>query len=336
MFGHGLIRAKTAAFRQLAAMIAGGVSLSESLAIIAERCGDPRLAKSLMRASRETSSGKPLSSIFAQEPDLYPPLTIAMLEAAEQSGRLDEVLGRLADYYERDYQLRLMLSRETFYPKILALGIIFIPLLGNTVRIWITSTGREAFAYILKYVFLYALVLAVPVAAFWATWQSLRKSETGRASLDGAKLKLPLIGKVVHRLAMARFGRTLATLYSGGVPMSKAVRLAGEAMANAKLRQITDAAADKIQTGTGLTEALAESGLSDTMLLSMLRTGEQTGDIEETMNHVASYYEDEAETAARQIAVAIVPVAVIIAGIVVGFMLFQFYGQQLYGELLNE
>lgn len=334
MLGHGLIRAKTAAFRQLSSMISGGVSLSEALAVISERCGDARLGKSLLRASKATSEGKQLSAIWAKEPELYPPLTLAMIEAAETSGRLDEVLGRLADYYERDYQLRMMLSRETFYPKLLLLAVIFIPEMGNTVRIWIMESGLAALAYLVKRLLFWGLVGTIPALAIWAAWRSMSKSETGRAAMDQLKLRIPLIGKVVYRLAMARFSRTLATLYAAGVSMSKALRLAGEATANARLRQIADKAAAKAQAGTGLTTAMAEAGLADNMVLSMLRTGEHTGDLEETLTHVAEYYESEAETAAKQMAVAIVPVAVILAGLVVGAMVLQFYGQ-LYGDLLQ-
>jgi type IV pilus assembly protein PilC len=317
-------------------MISSGVGVSEALAVIAERCSDPRLRKSLRRASMLTSQGKPLSVVMAEEPQIYPPLTVAMIQAAEQSGRLDEIFGRLAEYHEREYQLRMMLSRETFYPKVLLLAIIFIPTLGNAVVKWLTESTWAAVAYFIRSLLLYALIAALPAAALWAVWRSLRRSETGTAAIDSLKLKIPLIGKVVYRLGMARFARTLATLYAAGVSMAHALRLSGEATANAHLKQIAYRAADGVQTGGGLTEALSKAGLDDTMVLSMLRTGEHTGDIETTMVHVAEYYEDEAQTATKQMAVAIIPIAVIIAGIAVGAMMLRFYVGQLYGGLVNE
>jgi len=335
VLGHGLIRAKTVAFRQLASMIAAGVTLSEALSVISQRCSEPRLRRSLQRAAKATSEGQRLSEVFAKEPDLYPPVTMAMIEAAETSGRLEEVLSRLADYYERDYQLRMMLSRETFYPKLLALGIILIPTAGAAIRIWLLKNAAAAVVYLLTRLLFWALVLLLPGLAIWAVWKSLAQSETGRASLDRLKLRVPLLGKVVYKLAMARFARALAALYGGGVTMARALRLAGEATANAALREIADRAAEQVQTGTSLTEAMANSGLRDDMMLSMLRTGEQTGELEGTMLHIAEYYEDEAQTAARQMAVAIVPIAVVIAGIVVALMVVQFYVGQLYGPLLK-
>lgn len=325
MIGHGLIRAKTATFRQLSSMISGGVSLSEALQVVARRAGHPKLRDSLQKAAEATAKGERLSQVLGGYPDLYPPLTLAMVQAAERSGRLHEIFRRLADYHEREYQMRLMLSRETFYAKVLILAIVFIPLGGNALKIWVVTGLGAAVAYFVKRLLLYGAIAALPALGIWMVWRALRSSEAGSAGIDEFKLRVPLVGKVVRLSALARFARSLATLYAAGVSMSEAVQLAGDATANARLREQAYRAADLVKTGTGITEALKQTGLSDELTLSMLRTGEQTGNLDETMDHLAQYYEDESITAARQMAVAIVPIVVIIAGIIVAFMLLQFY-----------
>ncbi len=332
MLGHSAIRERTAAFRQLATMLASGMSVSQALAVLGERVADVRLRAFFKQAAEETGKGRRLSELMRQRPDLFSPLALAMVEAAEQSGRLDEILRRLADYYEHEYQIRLMLSRETFYPKILVLAILFIPLGGQVIAAWILRGSGSAVVVLLKALAIYAVVFGVPAAALWMAYKALASSEQGRASIDRLKLALPLLGKVVRQSALARFSRALAALYGAGVSVPKALELAGNATANAALREVAHRAAQRAAEGEGLTDALAASGLADGLVLSMLRTGEQTGNLEETMDHVAAYYEDETRTAIKQMAVAIVPVAVIMAAIVVGIMVIGFY-TRLYAGL---
>ncbi len=330
-----MVREKAAAFRQLASMVAAGVSLSEALAAVSERTSHRSLKASLHACAEATAKGERLSEQLEQYKNIYPPLTVAMVRAGERSGRLEEIFKRLADYYERDYHLRLMLSRETFYPKVLLLAIIFIPLGGAAIRIWVLEGLCPAVAYFFSRTLLYGAIAAVPALAIWFAWRALRSSKVGSAFIDAVKLKIPLIGKVIRRLALARFARALATLYGAGVAMDEALELSGAAMANSSLSEKAYQASEAVKHGTGLTDALANAGLTDSLTISMLRTGEQTGNLEDTMVHLAEYYEDEAATAIRQMAIAIVPVAVIIAGIVVAIMLLNFYlgyARQLIGE----
>jgi type II secretory pathway component PulF len=306
-------------------MLAAGMTLAEALSVLSARVHEPRLRAFFVRAARQASGGRRFSDILAEYPQLFPPLNLAMVQAAEHSGRIEEIFNRLADYHEQEYRVRLMLSRETFYPKVLAAAIFVIPVAGNAIVRWLTEGTGAAVISILRALALLALVGGIPALALYLAYRSLARSEAGRAALDDVKLRLPLLGKVVHRSAMARFSRALATLYRAGVAMDKSLELAGDAAANARFRVVAREAAGLVRHGSSLGDALVAAGLADEMVLGMVRTGEQTGNLDETMDHIAAYYEDEAATVTRQMAVAIVPVAVIVAAIVVGVMVLRFY-----------
>jgi type IV pilus assembly protein PilC len=315
-------------------MLAAGMTLGEALSLLASRTQQLALRSFFRHAAEETSKGRRLSEVLLRYGQLFPPLTLAMVQAAEQSGRLEDIFQRLAEYYEREYEVRLLLSRETFYPKLLFLAILLIPLGGHAIALALTQSTAAAVLYVLRALATWAALLALPALGLYFAYRSLLASETGRMWLDRLKLSLPLLGKLIHRAALARFSRALAVLYAAGVSMPRALELAGDATANVVLRQVAYQAARQVQEGSSLAPALAGAGLADELVLSMIRTGEQTGNLQETMDHLAGYYEDETRTAVRQLAVAIVPLAVLVAAIVVGSMVLRFYAN-LYGGLVG-
>ncbi|MBC7287342.1 MAG: type II secretion system F family protein [Armatimonadetes bacterium] len=311
------------------------MTIVEALRVLAGRTSDYRLRAFFRRAAEQTAAGRRLSEIMREHGTLFSPLALAMVEAAEHSGRLDEILQRLAEYYEHEYEVRLMFSRETFYPKVLGAAILLIPLGGQAIAKWLTESTAAAVLFVMKWLALYALIGGIPALALWVLYRSVSSSQQGRRAIDQLKLRLPVIGKVVHRSALARFSRALGALYGAGVSMAKALELAGDATANAVLRETAYRAAGMTSTGAGLSRALSDSGMTDDLVLSMISTGEQTGNLEETMNHVAGYYEAETRTAIRQLAVAMVPAAVILAAVVVGAMVIRFY-TGLYSGIAGE
>ncbi len=334
MIGHGFLREKTAAFRQLATLISSGVELSRALDTIAARVGDPRLRRAFREASKHTSTGGRLSEVLARYPRLFSQLTVTMVEAAEKSGRLDEIFRLIADYHEAELHLRTTISRETFYPKVLMAAVLFIPVGAQALIRWIMGNVRDAIAYLVLAVLKIAAAVSLPLLAIWLVWRAVRASEAGGQAIDRLKLSVPVIGKLVHRWAMARFARALSTLFAAGVPISEALELAGMAAANSVIQRAALQAAERVKTGESIGDSLQSCGLADRLVLDMIRTGEETGRLDETLVKAAEYYEDEAMTTARQLTVLIVPVSVIIMGIVVGYMALRFY-MGYYGGLLS-
>ncbi|MFO8081922.1 MAG: type II secretion system F family protein [Armatimonadota bacterium] len=325
MFGTAQARERAEVFGGLAAMVNAGVSIGESLTSVAEDMRPSPMQRALMQVGHAVSGGEPLGASLERHPDVFSPLTIAMIRVGESGGRLAEALRNVADYFERDFKLRSLLRRELTYPLILVIAILFIPLVGNMVRLWITESFGAALAAGAGQLFIYLVVLGVPAVLIGLLVRSLRQSRQGRERLDRMKLSIPLIGNVLRKLALARFCRALASLYSAGVLPGTALRLAGQASGNAVVERELGGKASAVEAGESLADALEGSALMPGTVIRMLKTGEQTGDVDAMAHNVAEHLEMETETSIKQMAVSITPVAVVIAGIIVALMVLGFY-----------
>ncbi len=325
MFGAGRARLQAEIFAELAAMVRAGVNIGEALEAVAEDLHDRPTAEALAQAGHETSRGRRLSESLARHRHIFSPLTIAMVEVGENSGRLEQALRNAQQYHERDFELRHLLTRELAYPIVLFAAILLIPLLGQVLLVWITDTLQAAMLLAVRQLLLYAILLGVPAGVLALIWRSMSGSEQGRVKLHGMLLNIPIVGGVLRKLAVARFCRALAALYSSGVLLGTSVRLAGDAAGNAKIRHELTRNAAQIDAGGSLSEALEGSPLIPRTVLTMLKTGERTGDIDTMAHNVADHLEREAETSTKQLAVSLTPVAVLIAGVIVAVMLLSFY-----------
>lgn len=325
MFGAGRAKQQSETFGALAAMMHAGVGISEALGAIAEDTGDLRTKLALHQMARETGRGRALSAAMAAHPRVFSPLTLAMIEVGERGGRLEGALRGLQEYHERDHELRHLLTRELAYPIILFGAILFIPLIGNFLRVWITADLLTALRAGAAQLLTYAIFLGIPAAAVALMVRGMAGSEQGRIRLHQLLLRIPIIGTALRKLALARFCRALASLYASGVLLGSAVRLAGDASGNAFLRERLTSDAGRIDTGGSLADALERSGVLPATVLSMIRTGERTGDVDAMAHNVADHLELEARTAITGLAISLTPVAVIIAGVIIGIMVIGFY-----------
>ena len=171
----------------------------------------------------------------------------------------------------------------------------------------------------------WGLILGIPGGLVYLVYRSLSKAEQWREALDSLKLHIPLLGAVVRRLALAKFARALSYTYSAGVPMGQAITLSASAMGNSILERRFQNAVPLVQKGYKLSEALGKAPDIDDMVLGMLRTGEQTGELDATMERVADHFEVAAETSIHRMAVMALPIGVIFAGIVIGYIVINFW-----------
>lgn len=325
-FGTAWARERAEVFGELAAMVHAGVSIGESLTAIAADMRPSPLQAALLQVGHEVSSGRSLAAALEERSGVFSPLTVAMVRVGERGGRLEQALRTVADYFERDFELRSLLQRELTYPIILFVAILFIPLAGQLIVVWIQDSLLAALRVGVATLLLYALVFGVPVLLVYLLIRSARQSAAGRLRLDRIKLRLPLVGGVLRKLALARFCRALASLYSAGVLMGTSLRLAGQAAGNEAVGRQLAAGAEAVEAGGSLSEALGKSALMPKTVLRMLQTGERTGDVDAMAHNVADHLELEAQTAIKQMAVTVTPVSVVIAGIIVALMLLSFYG----------
>ncbi len=326
MFSILKIEQKAATFRELATMVRAGMSLSEALHALETRRCYPRLKQAIVDAAQRIPDGTRLSAVLKDYPQEFSKLTVGVIAAGEKAGKLDEVLARVAEYLEREYSLRQLVSRETFYPKVLAVVVLLMPVATRAIIVWIQQTLWAALWLVIKTLTLYAAVVAIPVALIYIVYKAFTSTERGRYMVDAAKLRVPLLGLVIQRLALAKFSRALAYTYGAGLPLSQAAELAGAVSGNAAIAQSISAAVPHLRKGGKLSEVLAGSPDVDTLVVRMLQTGEQTGNIEETMERVAEHFELACESSIHRMAVLALPIGVIIVGIIVALMAISFYG----------
>ena len=312
-------------FQELSTLVGSGVSLGEALSILQTRPAGPELRLAITDAAKRVSHGQRLSEIMADHPKVFSSLNRAMVLAGEQSGRLDEVLQEVADYLEREQELRRMISRETFYPKILVAAAILIPLSARTF-IAAFSEGTGAAVTAALHTLGGYLALTVGLLALWFAYSRYRGTSQGRISVDRAKLSIPLLGTVISQLAWAKICRAIAALYKSGVSSAEAIELAGPASGNHALELTLRRAAPQVRKGLPLSEALTATGHVPDLPLRMLATGEQTGDIDTSLEKVAEYFEAQSRTSIHRMALLIVPLATVIMGIVVLMMAIGAYG----------
>lgn len=325
------IEQKATVFRELATMIKAGMTLSEALGVLETRRSYPRLKQAVTDAAKRVADGTRLSEVLKRYPDEFSDLTIGVIAAGEETGKLEDALDSVAEYLEREYSLRQMVSRETFYPKVLAVVVVLMPVATRALIVWIQGSFWAALWLVMKTLALYAALVAISVALIYIVYKAFTNTAQGQYMVDAAKLRVPLFGLVIRRLALAKFSRALAYAYGAGIASGPALELSSAVTGNVAIAQQLSAAVPHLHKGGKLSEVLAGSAEVDYMVVRMLQTGEQTGNIDETMQRVAEHFEIACESSIHRMAVLALPIGVIIMGIIVGFQISGFYSQY-YGS----
>ena len=312
-------------FRQLATMINAGVPMVSSLDTLARQTRDPRLTPVVVELAGHIRAGRELSSGMERYPDIFTPLMLNMVKAGEQGGMLDNVLKQLADYIEREIELRNLIRKATLYPKVVLFCSIFIILAANYIihSVFNRPGGIETpLTDPATWVILTPII--VLLFLFFRVGASNRHF---KPQYDSFLLMVPGIGKTVHEMAMAKFTRAFAALYHGGVPIARSVILAADASGNAYLAQKIYPAARGLEQGGGITEAFVRTGAFDGPVLDMTRTGEATGRIDDMLDKVADYYESDSTTKANQLAIILGVVCFLAIAAYVAYIVIKFWGE---------
>ncbi|MFQ3587550.1 MAG: type II secretion system F family protein [Fimbriimonadaceae bacterium] len=315
-------------FRQLAAMLNAGVGMVQSLDTLSNQTRDPRLRKVIRELREHALAGRPISVGMQRYPEMFSPMMLSLIRVGETSGTLERCLRQLADYIEQEIEIRNLLRRVTFYPKLVVVASIFIVggaqlvigALGKTTNLTspLTQIGTWlVLAPIIVGVFLFLRVgLANPrVKYLW----------------DAFLLGIPFVGGTVRQLTMARFGRAFGVMYAGGVSMPDAVRLAADACGNEYLRARIYPAADRLKEGRGVTETFRETGAFSPIVLDMTHTGETTGNLDHMLTKMSEFYEDEGKTRSVQLGHVFGVVVYLAVAAYVGFVVISFYQGYLGG-----
>jgi general secretion pathway protein F len=319
------------ATRQLATMLAAGMTIDEALATVADQQEPPALGKALARVRDDVLQGVSLSRALRDDARIFPEIYTNMVEVGEASGTLDKVLQQLAEFLEDQARIGARLKAALSYPLLMLLvgGGVLAFLLAFVVpkvtrmledldqalplpTLWLMGFS----AFLAAYWWLLALLALL---LFWMARQQL-KTERGRLWFDRQKFRLPLFGPLLLQSATARFSRTMGTLLRSGVPLLTALEIVTGLMDNRHLQKLLSEVGRAVREGAGLAGPLRRAGIFPAMLPQMIAVGEQSGDLEQMLLKVAENYEYQVETRLNGLMSLLEPLMILVMGGVVGFI----------------
>ena len=321
LFFRVKLRDKAVMFRELATMARAGVSLVRSLDVLGTDTPSARLRQVLREMQPAVETGEHLSDQLARYPTVFTEMEGALVRAGERGGLLESMLRGIAQYLEYEMELRHIISRETFYPKVVVvLAMLWLGLLAYLA--WLMPNSPFAalpwFTLLLQILLEICAILAIALGL-----RVLLQRPFFARLWDRVKLAIPGIGPTVRKLALAKATRALAALYGAGVTISEAVEPAGRASGNCLIAEAFEGCAGDLRSGGSLSVALAARGLAPGLMLQMVRTGEETGDLDGMLGKVAEYSESDAKTAIHKMCQAILPVSTILLAVFVVYGVWQ-------------
>lgn len=310
-------------FRQLHSMLHAGINPAQAMETLANQQRHPIFRKILFETRDHVIAGRPLSVGFQRYPEVFSPLIMSMVRVGEESGSLSDQCRLIADYLQRDIELRNLIRRETAYPKLVFVFAVIIVLSANAFISSLSATAQKLPVPMGPWI----SVVAVVVVG-WIVIRLAKRQPAVMHVFDTFIGILPFVGSTFHGFAMAKFGRAFGALHSAGVPVARAAQLAADASGNEAVRSKIYPAAGRLTEGEGITDVFASTGAFSPVVLDMLRAGEMTGNVEEMLTKVSEYYEDEGTTRARQMAMTWgIIVFLAVAVFLVVFIILPFYMQ---------
>jgi type IV pilus assembly protein PilC len=326
------------ASRQLATMVQSGMSLLRALYVIEEQTESDKLREVWIEVRKDIEAGVALSDALKRHPDVFNELYVAMVQAGETGGILDQTLVRVATQLERDAALRRQVKAAMIYPSLIGgfALIVLVALVAFLVPVFekiFDDFGGELPAITKFTVFLshmitgrWYLMIAIVVGIVWL-FRYWKKSDTGKVQWDRIKLKFPMkIGGIVQKVALARFSRTFSGLIAAGVPMLEAIDITGRTSGNKVIEMAMDDVRDSVKRGGSLTAPMAAVPEAfPVMVTQMIGVGEETGALETMMSKVADFYEEQVEAAVKALTSILEPVMIVVVGSIVGFIVIAMY-----------
>ncbi|MFO0835071.1 MAG: type II secretion system F family protein [Phycisphaerales bacterium] len=325
-------RAEMAAFiRELATAVQAGLPLVQALRTIARQGRSDRQRTMLGRIIEEVEHGKSLGEAMAAQGRSFSELTVNLVRAGEASGKLDEVLTQAADLLDRDVKLRRSVTAATLYPAILACLIVvavivvvtfIVPkilksIAGQVVHMpWPTRVVQGVAGFFADW---WWLIIPAVLVGFLATVRTFRKPGP-RMWLDTHLLSVPILGRLLRDVAVARFTRTLGTLVSAGIPAVAALRVTKGTLGNKAMERVIDDVCDQVSAGRTIADPMEKSGYFPPMLVQIVNMGERSGRLDKLLNQAAGAFEDRTETSVKLFTTALPPLLVVMLACVVGFV----------------
>lgn len=317
--------------RQLATMIDAGLAMVQSLQALAEQTTNKVMRDVIHDVCTRVESGDSFSEALAKHPKAFSRLYICMVAAGEQGGLLAEILARLATYLETTARLRKKIKSAMMYPAVVSVVAVLITtfLLIKVVPVFgeiFASFGAKLpaptaylimLSNIVKHYLLFILLAGGGVVYGWFYFI---KTPAGRLFWDSRRIKLPIFGAIAHKICLARFTRTLSSLVRSGVPILEVLQIVSQTVGNVVMEKAIKTAASDIERGESISAALAKHPIFPTMVVRMVTAGEQTGKIDNMLERISDFLDEEIETTLSGLTSMIEPILIVFLGVVVGGM----------------
>ncbi len=321
--------------RQLGAMIGAGISIAESLEILAEQLPNKTLSAALEDVKNEVLAGVSLADAMKKHPNVFPPFLVNLIAAAEESGKMDVILQRATEYYEKIAAIKRKLVSASWYPitvvivaTVIVLGILTfivptfaklyasfgsdLPFLTQLI-INISNGLKENFLYVF-----------LGITGFIVVNTYFYRTPAGKEFYHRLFLKLPILGEIFLKGALAKFARTLATLINGGVPITRALEISASVAGNVVIEQAIKNARDEVERGQPIYRSL-DKKIFPPIFIAMVRVGENTGKLDEMLDTIANFFEDEVDRAVEGMLSIIEPLLMVFIGGIIGIVILALY-----------
>jgi type IV pilus assembly protein PilC len=323
--------------RQIATMMRAGVPLLQSFDIVARGSTNARVTKLLTDIRTDIETGTSLSSAFRKHPMYFDALYCNLVEAGEAAGILETLLERLALYQEKTLEIKRKIKGALMYP-IAVLVVAFIVV--SVIMIFVIPAFKEVFTSFgadLPAPTLAVMAMSEFFVSFWwlifgvlgfGTYfflQSWKRSERMQKTMDRLLLKVPVFGDLIYKSAVARWTRTLATMFAAGVPLVEALDSVGGASGNAVFAEATEQIQKDVSTGTALTTSMQATGIFPVMVLQMSAIGEESGALDQMLGKAAEFYENEVDEAVKGLQSLLEPIIIVVLGTIIGGIVVSMY-----------
>ena len=317
--------------RQLASLLSAGITVVRSLDMLYQQCETRRSKRCIGEIYEEIQSGRSLSEAFKNQNDVLPTIMTSMIAAGEESGRLDEIMERLAVHFAKEAKLKNKISSALVYPKILAfvtvaivvgLMTFLVPGIANTIKDLggdLPGLTKAIMAISDSFVHFW-YVYAIVIGGGWFGFNVWKRSEKGHAQWDTMVLRIPIVGKATRMNAAARFTRTVSTLLKSGISVLTAVEITGASLDNVILEKKLADARLEIRKGTSLSKSIKNITEFPPMIYAMTAIGEESGTLDTILDKAADFFEDEADAATAKMTAALEPCMLVVMAIIVGLV----------------
>jgi type IV pilus assembly protein PilC len=323
--------------RQLSTMISSGMSILRALYVLEEQTESKYLKETIVAVRKDVEAGLSLSDSMARHPKVFNPLFVAMTQAGEMGGVLEDALIRVANQLQKDAALRRQVKSAMVYPALVIFFAVAVMMALVAFLVPVFENVFKEFGGNLPAMTQVSVVLSEAVRGYWwalfggtaliiVTFIKWKKTTWGRKQWDHFRLHVPMkIGAIVQQIAVARWSRTLASLTAAGVPLLQALEITGRTGGNAAIEESMDGVIASVKRGGTIAAPLAQAPIFPAMVTHMVGVGEETGALDQMLDRVAEFYEEQVEASVKALTSILEPIMIVVIGGIVGFIVISMY-----------